>query len=119
MAVEVHQGGFPAWYAPVQLVVLPVDAGQDGAADWFAADARVAGLRVEVDRAGSLGARIRDAARVRVPYAAVIGPREAADGRIALRLRDGRTLDPMPAAEALALITGRVGERSHDLLPGG
>ncbi len=117
--IEVHEGAFPAWYAPVQLVVLPVDAGQDGAADGFAADAREAGLRVEVDRAGSLGARIRDAARARVPYAAVVGPREVADGRVSLRLRGGRALDPMPAAGALALIAEVVGARAASLLPGG
>ncbi|MER7457127.1 threonine--tRNA ligase [Micromonospora sp. NPDC126480] len=115
--IEVHEGAFPAWYAPVQVVVLPVDAGQDGAADGFAAAARAAGLRVEVDRAGSLGARVRDAARARVPYAAVVGPREAAAGRISLRLRDGRVLEPMPAAEALTLIGKVVGARAVGLLP--
>ncbi|MEW2383290.1 threonine--tRNA ligase [Micromonospora sp. NPDC047707] len=117
--IEVHQGAFPPWYAPVQLVVLPVDAGQDAAAERLAADALAAGLRVEVERAGSLGARIRDAARARMPYAAVIGPREAADGRVSLRLRDGRALDPVPAAEALGLVGRVVAARSADLLPAG
>lgn len=117
--IEVHQGAFPAWYAPVQLVVLPVDDGQAEAADRFAADALAARLRAEVDRAGSLGARVRDAARRRVPYVAVIGPREAADGRVSLRLRDGRGLDPMPAGDALGLVARVVAARSADLLGAG
>ncbi|MFC0507989.1 threonine--tRNA ligase [Micromonospora costi] len=116
--IEVHEGAFPAWYAPVQLVVLPVDDGQAGEAADLARRAEAAGLRVEVDDAGSLGARVREAARRRVPYVAVIGAREAAGGRVALRLRDGRGLDPMPVDAALGLVTGVVAARSADLLPG-
>ncbi|WP_255421116.1 MULTISPECIES: threonine--tRNA ligase [Micromonospora] len=116
--IEVHAGAFPAWYAPVQLVLLPVDGGQADAADALARRAEAAGLRVEVDHAGSLGARIRDAARRRVPYVGVVGAREAADGSVSLRLRDGRGLDPMPAADALGLIGAVVAARSADLLPG-
>ena len=98
--IEVHQGAFPLWYAPVQLAVLPVGAEQDSAAREFAAEA--AGLRVEVLHEGSVGARVRECRRV--PYIAVIGDREAAAGLVALRLRDGSRLDPMPGAAAIALI---------------
>ncbi|WBB83980.1 threonine--tRNA ligase [Micromonospora sp. WMMC264] len=115
--IEVHEGAFPAWYAPVQLLLLPLDAAQADAAAGLAHRAEAAGLRAEVDHAGSLGARIRDAARRRIPYTGVIGPREAADGSLSLRLRDGRVLDPMPAAQALGLIGAVVASRSAALLP--
>ncbi|MBQ1065851.1 aminoacyl--tRNA ligase-related protein, partial [Micromonospora sp. D75] len=115
--IEVHEGAFPAWYAPVQLLLLPLDAAQADAAAGLARRAEAAGLRAEVDHAGSLGARIRDAARRRIPYTGVIGPREAADGSLSLRLRDGRVLDPMPAAQALGLIGAVVASRSATLLP--
>ena len=78
-----------------------------------------AGLRAEVDAAGSLGARIRDASRRRVPYVGVVGAREAAAGAVSLRLRDGRALDPMPAADAVGLVGAVVAARSADLLPAG
>ncbi|MFC4020630.1 threonine--tRNA ligase [Micromonospora sp. GCM10011542] len=117
--IEVHQGAFPAWYAPVQLVLLPVDDGQADAAAGLARRAVDAGLRVEVDAGGSLGARIRDAARRGVPYLGVLGPREAADGDLSLRLRDGRTLPPMPARQALDLVSRVVATRSADLLAPG
>ncbi|WP_431933282.1 threonine--tRNA ligase [Micromonospora sp. RP3T] len=115
--IEVHQGAFPAWYAPVQLLLLPVDDAQADAAGRLAREAEAAGLRVEVDAGGSLGARIRDASRRRVPYLGVVGAREAADGAVSLRLRDGRGLAPMPAADALALIGAVVASRSAGLLP--
>uniref|UniRef100_A8M2T5 Threonine--tRNA ligase n=1 Tax=Salinispora arenicola (strain CNS-205) TaxID=391037 RepID=A8M2T5_SALAI len=117
--IEVHEGTFPAWYAPVQLVVLPIAAGQDSAAETFAAAGQAAGLRAEVHRNGSLGGRIREAARARIPYAAVVGPREAAVGQVSLRLRDGRSLAPLPAAEAIALVARVVATRSPELVPPG
>ena len=103
--IEVHEGAFPLWYAPVQLAVLPVSESQDGAADALARAAIEAGLRVEVLREGSIGARIRSAAERRIPYAGMIGRREAPDGLVALRHRDGRQLEPMPIAAAVALLS--------------
>ncbi|SCL18915.1 threonyl-tRNA synthetase [Micromonospora rhizosphaerae] len=115
--IEVHAGAFPAWYAPVQLVVLPVDDGQLGPAVELVRRAEAAGLRAEVDSAGSLGARIRNAAGRKIPYVGVIGPREAAEGSLSLRLRDGRSLAPMSVADALGLVGAVVAARSADLLP--
>jgi threonyl-tRNA synthetase len=114
--IEVHAGAFPAWYAPVQLEVLPVGADQASAAARFLLSGIEAGLRVEVSDGASLGARIRRAAQRKVPYVAVIGEREAAAGEVALRLRDGRELPPRPAAEALRLVGDVVAARSADLL---
>jgi len=116
--IEVHAGAFPVWYAPVQLDVLPVAAGQGDVAEAVCRQAIEAGLRAECHHDGSVGARIRDAAGRKIPYVAVVGAREAADGLVALRLRDGRQLPPMPAAEAIALIASVAGERSGALLPG-
>ena len=145
--IEVHAGAFPVWYAPVQIAVLPVAGkepsvrsgavagrshgepsvlsraavgrsdGQSAAADGFVTDAVAAGLRASAEHDGSVGARIRAAAGRKIPYLAVIGAREAARGEVALRLRDGRQLPPMPRAEALALISAVAAARSPALLP--
>ncbi|MFF8672446.1 threonine--tRNA ligase [Streptomyces sp. NPDC015242] len=113
--VEVHGGAFPAWLAPVQLAVLPVGDEQTGQAHALARHARERGLRAEVAEPGqgTLAARVR-AARL-VPYQAVIGGREAAAGRVAVRLRDGRRPDPLPAAELLDRIGARVAARGTSL----
>jgi threonyl-tRNA synthetase len=103
--IEVHGGAFPAWYAPVQVDVLPVGAGQSAAAQAFAARAIGAGLRAEVHEEGSLGGRIRFAVGDRkIPYICIVGEREVAEELVAPRLRDGRQLPPMPQAEAIAMI---------------
>jgi len=115
--VEAHRGAFPVWYAPVQVVVVPLSDGEADAAADMAHRAVEAGLRVDVAADGSLGARVRSAAVRKIPYVAVMGARERADGRVALRLRDGRQLDPMPVDDAIRFIAGVAASRSHDLLP--
>ncbi|MFJ5206567.1 threonine--tRNA ligase [Streptomyces nigra] len=113
--IEQHQGAFPAWLAPTQLVILPISDAEIPNAASLARRCAGLGLRTRIedpDR-GSLGARIRDARLV--PYQAVIGAREAADGRVALRLRDGRRLDPRPVDDVLGRIGALVGAHSTEL----
>ena len=99
--IEVHGGAFPAWLAPVQLVVLPISDDEEKLAAEVARRASDRGLRVEVAHAdeGSLGARIRE--NRLAPYQAVIGAREAAAGLLAVRQRDGRQLEPAEIGEVL------------------
>jgi threonyl-tRNA synthetase len=107
--IEMYGGAFPAWLAPTQLAILPIS---DAEVPHAEALLKATDLRAEIvaPEHGSLGARIRDARLV--PYVAVIGAREAADDHVALRLRDGRRLDSMPAAEALRRIRDLVEMRS-------
>ncbi|MFI9422292.1 threonine--tRNA ligase [Streptomyces achromogenes] len=113
--VETHRGAFPAWLAPVQLVVLPVADDQLEQAAELVREAVALGLRAEPagPAEGTLGARIR-AARL-VPYQAVVGAREAGAGLAAVRLRDGRRPGPLPVPELLRRITARVAARSSAL----
>ncbi|WP_433451446.1 threonine--tRNA ligase [Streptomyces sp. CA-142005] len=113
--IEAHAGAFPAWLAPVQLMVLPVAEEQVEQAAAVVREAVALGLRAELagPDQGSLGARIR-AARL-VPYQAVIGAREAAGGLAAVRLRDGRRPGELPVPELLSRIAGRVAERGTAL----
>nr|WP_257788560.1 threonine--tRNA ligase [Streptomyces alfalfae] len=102
--IEEHDGAFPAWLAPVQLVALPVSKAQGPDAEAFLRRCAALGLRAESagPGRGSLGARVR-AARL-VPYQVVIGAKEAADGLVSVRLRDGRRVGPLPADEFLARV---------------
>ncbi|MGO1052379.1 threonine--tRNA ligase [Crossiella sp. CA198] len=99
--IERHGGAFPAWLAPRQVAILPISEAEEPAAHDLLSHCREAGLRAEVISAGegSLGARIRNARLV--PYQAILGAREVAEHRVALRLRDGRRLDAMPVEECL------------------
>ncbi|WP_425336725.1 threonine--tRNA ligase [Streptomyces profundus] len=110
--IEVHGGAFPSWLAPLQLVLLPVSDAERADADAVALRAAELGLRARVvgPEQGSLAARVRQ--HRLVPYQAVLGSREAAAGQLAVRLRDGRRLDALPAEEVLGRIAARVAEHS-------
>jgi len=110
-----HQGAFPAWLAPTQVVVLPVTDDQLPAARILLDQLLEADLRAELaapDR-GTLGARIRTHRRAR--YLAVIGAHEAADGQVSLRLRDRTQLKPLPTECAVDRIRTSINAHSHEL----
>ncbi|MFH8983740.1 threonine--tRNA ligase [Streptomyces varsoviensis] len=113
--IEEHGGAFPAWLAPTQVAVLPISDAELPNADAFARRCAEAGLRAEVrgPASGTLGARIREARLV--PYQAVIGAKEAVDDRVALRLRDGRRLEPLPSEDVLARIGALVDTHSTEV----
>ncbi|MFE9093556.1 threonine--tRNA ligase [Streptomyces sp. NPDC007264] len=113
--LEVHGGAFPAWLAPTQVVILPVSDAESEQSVRLARRCTDRGLRARpaAPGEGTLGARVR-AARL-VPYQMVIGPEEAADDRVALRLRDGRRLAPRPAGEVLGRIEALVARRDTRL----
>jgi threonyl-tRNA synthetase len=96
--LEHHGAALPAWLAPVQVAVLPVAGGEAYAAEVARS---LGGLRVRLDdRDETLARRIAEAHDAGVPFAAVIGAREAAARSIALRGRDGQQV--LPEAEAIA-----------------
>ncbi|WP_406443714.1 threonine--tRNA ligase [Streptomyces sp. NBC_01613] len=113
--IEEHGGAFPAWLAPVQLVVLPVSDAQEEQAHDVVRRALARGLRAECagPGQGSLGARIR-AARL-VPYQAVIGEREADGDLVAVRLRDGRRPGAQPVEGLLERIAVCADTRAAEL----
>ena len=114
--IELYDGAFPPWLAPVQMVVLPVADGHAGLARALVEQLQEAGLRAGCDPAdATLGARIRRARERRVPYLAVIGDAEAASGLLAVRLRDGRQLPPVSAADLIAGVSAQVSARSAGL----
>ncbi len=94
--IEHYAGAFPVWLAPVQAVLIPIADRHLDYAHEVAAKLRAQGLRVEVDeRPERMNAKIRDAQLQKIPYMLVVGDKEAAEGKVALRLRNGENPGPM------------------------
>ena len=112
--LEVHDGALPVWLAPTQVLILPV--GDGGAHARAVREALAgAGLRAQVDeREQTLSARVREAWRLRVPYVAVVGDREAADGSVSVRVRGGRQLGPMGLGEFVRAVGDAVAARARE-----
>ncbi|EYF07339.1 Threonyl-tRNA synthetase [Chondromyces apiculatus DSM 436] len=82
-------GAFPVWLAPEQAVVVTVSEKQAEYADEVVAMLRSRRLRVRADTSSDkLGAKIRNARLLRVPYVVVVGDKEAAERKVAPRSRD-------------------------------
>ena len=94
--IEHYAGAFPLWLAPEQVRILPIsDKALDYAKKTQAA-LKAAGFRVEVDSsAEKLGAKIREATLMKVPYQVVVGPRDEANGTISVRSRTDGDLGAM------------------------
>jgi len=95
--VEHYGGAFPLWLAPVQAIVLTVTDAQDSFAKDVVERMRAAGLRVEADlRNEKLGAKIREAQLLKIPYMLVVGDKEVQAGCVAPRPYSGKALPPVP-----------------------
>jgi threonyl-tRNA synthetase len=98
--VEHVAGKFPVWIAPEQVTLVTVSEKQAEYARKVQKELRAKGLRVMVDDgADKLGAKIRNARLMRVPYVAVIGEKEAQAGAVAPKTNEGKDLGAMPTAE--------------------
>ncbi|HEX8072652.1 MAG TPA: threonine--tRNA ligase [Pyrinomonadaceae bacterium] len=98
--IEHYAGAFPLWLAPMQVAVLPITDRCNEYAERVATELRAAGLRVEVNvRGDKIGAKIRDAQLRKIPFMLVLGDREIAEGRVAVRERAKGDLGTMTVAE--------------------
>ena len=104
--IENFAGAFPLWLAPTQVVVATITSDADDYAQEVARTLRAAGLRVEIDlRNEKINYKIREHSLAKAPVIAVVGRREAEEGKVALRRlgSDGQTiLSLAQAAKALA-----------------
>ncbi len=112
--IEHYAGAFPVWLAPVQARVIPISDKANAYADQVRRTLSEVsipdtggGLRVEVDDANErMQKKIRDAQLQKIPYMLVVGEREAAEGKVAVRLRSGKDLGAMPLDAFIARIKG-------------
>jgi threonyl-tRNA synthetase len=56
-------------------------------------------------------AKIRNAQLQKVPYMLVMGDREVEEGAVAVRLRSGENLGPMPVSDFIARVEEAVAEK--------
>jgi threonyl-tRNA synthetase len=88
--LEHYAGKFPTWLAPVQVKILPISDKFLDYAKEVLQKLKNADIRAEIDdRQEKIGRKIRDTELMKVPYMLVVGEKEAAEGKVAVR-RQGR-----------------------------
>jgi threonyl-tRNA synthetase len=88
--IEHYAGAFPLWLSPVQVKVLPVSEKHNDYARKVLAELKNAGLRAEIDDANeSLGKKIRNAKKEKIPYLFVVGDKEVESNTVTVENRTG------------------------------
>ncbi len=84
--IEHMAGLFPLWLAPVQIALLPVAGTHEEYALELAKELREKAMRVQTMGSDeSLGKRVRDGEKMKIPYLLVMGDREVAEKTVTVR----------------------------------
>lgn len=87
--IEHVAGAFPTWLAPEQITLLTVSEKFNDYAKEIVAEFNAAGIRATANLSGDkLGAKIREARMMRIPYLAVVGGKEVEARGLGVRSRD-------------------------------
>jgi threonyl-tRNA synthetase len=98
--IEHYAGRFPAWLAPVQVVIMNITDRQDEYALKVSESLKNKGFRVQTDlRNEKIGYKIREHTLQRIPYLLVVGDKEAGANTVAVRTRSGKDLGSMSIDE--------------------
>ncbi|MBN1256482.1 MAG: threonine--tRNA ligase, partial [Planctomycetes bacterium] len=109
--VEHFAGDFPLWLAPEQVRVLTITDAQKDYAREVLTKLKTAGLRASYDFGPEkVGAKIRRAELMKIPYIAVIGNREVETGEVSLRRRLLGDLGTVTIEKMITRLTGEVAE---------
>ncbi len=86
--IENFAGAFPTWLSPVQVKILNISDAQLEYAKNVKVILEDNGIRVELDdRNEKIGKKIREAQLEKVPYMLVVGDKEMAENKVAVRHR--------------------------------
>jgi len=110
--IENYAGAFPAWLAPVQVVVLNITEKQNNYCGTVTQVLRNKGFRVNADlRNEKIGYKIREHTLGKVPFLLVVGDREVESGAVSVRTRAGEDLGNMTLEQFESHLAGEVARR--------
>jgi len=101
--VEHYAGAMPLWLAPVQVIVLNISEGQAAYAQGVASALKRAGWRCEPDlRNEKITYKIREHSLQKLPYQLIVGEKEKAAEKVAVRTRSGEDLGQVSLPDFIA-----------------
>lgn len=91
LLVEHFAGAFPLWLSPVQVEIIPVSEKFVDYGKKILEELKKNNVRAEIDDSDeSLGKRIRNAEKQKIPYILVVGEKEEKDESVAVRSGDSK-----------------------------
>ncbi len=116
--IEHFAGAFPLWLSPEQVRVLPISEKTNDYALETLALLKDAGLRASADLSDiRVQGKIKNAADERLPYMAVVGPRDAENGMVSVRARGvQKDLGAIPREQFVELLKAEYESRGETTL---
>jgi threonyl-tRNA synthetase len=116
--IEHFSGAMPLWLAPVQVAVMNITERQLAYALAIADELKRSGWRAVADlRNEKISYKIREHSLQKLPYQVIVGDKEVAAGKVAVRTRNGEDLGQMHLADfvsRLRLEEARLGRSAQD-----
>ena len=115
--IEHFAGAFPTWLAPEQVRVLPISEKTDDYARKVHAALAAAGVRVTTDLGNDrIQGKIKAAADFKIPYLLVVGPRDAEQNAVSIRVRGvEKDAGSMPLDKFVEAIATEIREKKAEL----
>ncbi len=115
LLLEKYMGALPMWMSPEQIRVLPISQNFADYAASVKEKLEAAGLRVTLDeRSEKIGYKIREAQLEKVPYMIIVGEKEQAEGKVAVRSRNRGDLGQMELDEFITMAVNEDKSRAKD-----
>jgi threonyl-tRNA synthetase len=110
--IEHYAGAFPLWLSPVQVKIVSVGSTHVEFSKKLAEEFKQNDIRVEVDEADeTVGNKIRKAVVEKVPYMLVVGDREMASDKLAVRDRGEKTTREIGKEEFIKEVKEKIRNR--------
>ncbi len=112
LLIEHFAGAFPLWLSPIQALIIPVSEKFKDYGQKVMAKLKEASIRVSMDDSDeSLGKRIREAEKQKIPYILVVGEKEKNADLVAVRSRDTKKQDTLKVDEFTEKILKEITEK--------
>jgi threonyl-tRNA synthetase len=110
--IEHHAGNFPAWLAPVQVMVLNISDKQADFARDVVARLRAAGIRATSDLSNNkITYKIREHSLQKLPYLLVVGDKEMETNAVSVRARGNQDLGQLDLDDLIARLKADIAAR--------
>ncbi len=115
--IEHFAGNFPLWLAPEQARVMPISEKTNEFGFQVFQRIKQAGLRTSIDAADDkINAKIKRGHEMKLPYMLVVGPKEAEQDSVTVRVRGSERQLQMKVDEFINRAVADAGERKLELM---
>lgn len=109
LLTEHYAGAFPTWLSPIQVRILPISDKHNEYAKKVEEALKEDDIRVEIDeRREKINYKIREVQTEKIPFALVVGDKEAEEGTVAVRRYGQQNTNAMNLDDFLTLIKDEI-----------